>query len=98
MKVHCPHFVLYALENGLRYHRLGITVSRKIGKAVVRNTIKRRLREVFRTNKPRSDVTFDLVLNVRKSAADAVFDKLQTDFREALSRLEKGKQLAQRTP
>ncbi len=88
-KIHCPHFVVYVLENGLAYHRLGITVSRKVGKAVVRNKVKRRLREVFRANKRNWSVHFDIVLNVKRSAAEAVFEKLWTDFREALNRLEK---------
>ena len=88
-KIHCPHFVVYVLENGLDHHRLGITVSRKVGKAVVRNKVKRRLREVFRANKPNWNVHFDMVLNVKRSAAEAVFEELRTDFREALDRLEK---------
>ncbi|MFB3904339.1 MAG: ribonuclease P protein component [Acidobacteriota bacterium] len=88
-KIHCPHFVVYVLENGLDCHRLGITVSRKVGKAVVRNRIKRRLREVFRANKPEWNVHYDLVLNVKRSAAEAVVEQLSADFREALNRLKR---------
>jgi ribonuclease P protein component len=45
-----PHFVLYAgnLENEPTRSRLGVTVSRRIGNAVVRNRVKRRVRESFR--------------------------------------------------
>ena len=45
-----PHFVLYAanLEREPERSRLGVTVSRRIGNAVVRNRVKRRVREIFR--------------------------------------------------
>jgi ribonuclease P protein component len=45
-----PHFVLYAgnLDDELTRSRLGVTVSRRIGNAVVRNRVKRRVRECFR--------------------------------------------------
>ena len=45
-----PHFVVYAgnLENEPERSRLGVTVSRRVGIAVVRNRVKRRVRECFR--------------------------------------------------
>jgi ribonuclease P protein component len=45
-----PHFVLYAgsLDDEPARPRLGVTVSRRIGNAVVRNRVKRRVREFFR--------------------------------------------------
>ena len=45
-----PHFVLYAgsLNHEPERSRLGVTVSRRIGNAVVRNRVKRRVRECFR--------------------------------------------------
>jgi ribonuclease P protein component len=46
-----PHFVLLVQDVGLSMPRLGITVSRKVGNAVVRNRLKRILKEYFRNNK-----------------------------------------------
>ena len=50
VRVESAHFVLYAgkLEDDAGRSRLGVTVSRRIGNAVVRNRVKRRVREIFR--------------------------------------------------
>ena len=50
LRFQSPHFVLYAgtLENEPERSRLGVTVSRRIGNAVIRNRVKRRVREIFR--------------------------------------------------
>jgi ribonuclease P protein component len=59
---------IFALPNGLAHARLGLSVGRKIGGAVVRNTVKRRLREAFRLNQAAlatDDFGLDYVINVR---------------------------------
>lgn len=60
--------------------RLGITVSRKVGIAVVRNGVKRRVREWFRTGRERLPAGFDWVVIARAPAASlgglAVADEL----------------------
>jgi len=50
LRFQSPHFVLYAgtLETEPDRSRLGVTVSRRIGNAVIRNRVKRRVREIFR--------------------------------------------------
>jgi len=55
--------------NGLAETRLGITVPVRVGKAVLRNRIKRRVREVFRQNRQALAEGWDIVVNPRKSAA-----------------------------
>ena len=75
-----PSVVMYAKRNGLPFNRLGITVSKKIGKAVVRNRAKRRLREIFRTNLPNMKQGYDFVLVARGRTATVPYQKLATDF------------------
>jgi ribonuclease P protein component len=59
--------VVYAAPNELGWSRLGVTVSRKAGNAVRRNRWKRRLRDIFRRNKPHLPIGYDLVVIVRSS-------------------------------
>lgn len=59
--------VLFAHPNEGGGCRLGITVTRKVGAAVVRNRLKRVLRETFRRHHSRLSPSFDLVINPRRS-------------------------------
>lgn len=62
-----PHFIVYARPNGRDWSRLGVTASRKVGKANVRNWWKRRTREVFRRNKSEIPVGYDFVVIIKAS-------------------------------
>lgn len=60
---------IFYRSNGLPQTRLGITTPRALGKAVIRNRIRRRLREVFRLNRNIVPPGWDVVLNPRPLAA-----------------------------
>lgn len=59
--------------------RIGLTVSRKVGNATVRNRVKRRLREIFRRNKASLPQHLDIVLIARSAAAQAPFEALSEE-------------------
>ena len=71
--------VLYARRNGSRANRLGLTVGTKVGKAVVRNRVRRRLREIYRLNEGRFRCGWDLVAVARSRAAEAKYRELEAD-------------------
>lgn len=66
--------------------RLGITVPRAIGCAVVRNRIKRRLREVFRLHRAALGTQWDIVLNPRRAALTASFPELERAFGKVIEK------------
>jgi ribonuclease P protein component len=70
---------LLALPNGLEHNRYGVIVSKRVGKAVTRNLVKRRLREVLRELDRVGSIApgFDLALIVRPIAAGATFAELR---------------------
>lgn len=70
--------------NGLEHSRLGLTVSRRVGNAVVRNRIKRRLREIFRRAGQSLPQGIDLVAVARPPAAQLPFAELSRLTHQAL--------------
>ena len=68
--------VLYARKNRTGTNRVGITVSKKLGKAVVRNRVRRRIREAYRLNEERFLPGYDIVIVARSRAVEVSFQKL----------------------
>ena len=68
--------VLYARKNRTSTNRVGITVSKKLGHAVVRNRVRRRLREVYRLNETLFRPGWDIVVVARSRAISADFKEL----------------------
>jgi ribonuclease P protein component len=82
-KFSSKYLVVYARPNGLPFSRLGLSVSKKIGKAVVRNRIRRLLREALRKHLMEKSVRYDFVLVARSSSVQASF----ADFSREMSRV-----------
>ena len=82
-----PCVVVYCRKNRLGHNRTGYTVSRKLGKAVVRNRVRRRLREIIRLNSGRLIQGYDLILVARQRATDAEYRRLEEDVLRCCDRL-----------
>ena len=82
-----PFLVLYCRRNRLDHNRAGYTVSTKLGGAVVRNRVRRRLREIVRLSAPALRPGYDLVLVARSRAVTAQYRQLERAFLTACERL-----------
>lgn len=79
---------VYFVPNQLGHPRLGITASRKVGKAVVRQRLKRRIREIYRRWQDRSELpALDLVVHLKPEAGKSDFPGLKAELLRLLSSL-----------
>lgn len=76
--------VIRALPNGLGLTRYGLVISKRVGKAVVRNRIRRRLREMLK--KAPLQEGWDIVVIARAPAVAADYKSLENCFRNLLNR------------
>ena len=81
--------VVFAASNGLPYSRIGITATKKLGKANVRNRLKRWTRETYRRQRGPLQLDrqpMDFVVNVKPNAAEASFGEYSEDLSRVLRR------------
>lgn len=92
LRVARPGFVLLAHPNAGRGKRFGVTVTKKIGNAVVRNRMKRRFRALLREALPDSGLqNHDHVLIGREGGIERDFASLREELAGALARVAAGK-------
>ena len=92
LRVARPGFVLLVYPNQAQSMRFGITVTKKIGNAVVRNRMKRRFRELLRAALPTLGLPeHDHVLIGRDGGLERDFAQLQIELAAALARAAAGK-------
>jgi len=80
--------VVYCRRNNTGTNRLGYTVSAKLGHAVVRNRVRRRLREVVRLNSGSLKTGWDIIVVARSRAVGSDWEKLNKAFMDACGKLD----------
>ncbi|MGI5949817.1 ribonuclease P protein component [Peptoniphilus sp.] len=85
------YLTLFTLKNNRDYPRVGITTTKKVGNAVNRNFVKRRLKHIIRENSDKLTGGYDYVFVVKKGACDADFNDLKYSFLNVLKRQKKVK-------
>jgi ribonuclease P protein component len=73
-------FVIFYQTNGGPQSRFGSSVKKAVGNAVVRNRIRRRIREILRRNSSEIPSGWDLVIHPRRSVAQAAFAPLEAEL------------------
>ena len=82
-----PVLVLYCRKNGREGNRIGITVGGKVGNAVKRNWIRRRLRESYRVNEDRFARGYDLILVARVRTGHVTYRQMEAHLLRLAGRL-----------
>ena len=82
---HCV--VVYCRKNGLPYNRLGLTAGTTLGHAVVRNRIRRRIREAYRLSEQSYVLGYDIVVVARHRAVDASYQEIAQCLAHQMSKL-----------
>jgi ribonuclease P protein component len=83
-----PYFAVYCRKNYREMSRLGITTGVKLGNAVKRNRVRRRIRELYRTNEHRILPGYDIVVVARTRAIFARYSDLERSFLQLMKKLE----------
>jgi ribonuclease P protein component len=81
------HLVMYKHENKLDEIRIGISISKKVGKAVVRNRIRRMIKEVYRLEiDGKIKKGYDIVFIARNPSKDATYKELEMSIKHLIKK------------
>ncbi len=80
------NLVLFVKKNNLGYNRFGFTTAKKIKKAVSRNFIRRRLKEIVRLNECTFKEGYDFVIMARVNATESDYKSLEKSFNKLMKR------------
>ena len=82
-----PYFAVYCRKTGRPYSRLGLTTGVKLGNAVKRNRVRRRIRELYRLNRDKMRPGWDVIVVGRGRSAAGPYQKMNEAYLDCLRRL-----------
>jgi ribonuclease P protein component len=81
-KTESKNFIIFILKNDYKFNRLGIIVKKEIGKAVVRNKIKRWLKEAYRQKDGKLFLGYDIIILAKNSIAKSNYFNLSNELED----------------
>ena len=82
-----PYFAIYCRRTGRPQSRLGITTGVKLGNAVKRNRVRRRIRELYRTNEDRLAPGWDIVIVARARSIYGRYGEMERSLLQLMKKL-----------
>ena len=82
-------FLIHYGSNNLEYYRFGISVSKKIGKAVTRNYYKRIVRNIVDNHKKLYSKGKDYIIILRKACIEMNYSEIEQSFLQLINKIEK---------
>lgn len=80
-KLFTKHFIIFCLKGETSQNKIGITISKKVDKrAVVRNKLKRYVREIYRVNKEKLQGEYKIIVIAKKNAGSLSYADVKKEF------------------
>lgn len=78
------HIVLYVTSSKTKNLKVGLAVTKKVGHAVVRNRVRRQLREIIRTQIPMLKQNYNIIVVAKDNITQASFSELTNEFNKLI--------------
>lgn len=82
-----PLIAVYYKKNRTGHNRLGLTVGKKVGNAVIRNRVRRKLKEIYRLHETEIKAGFDIVIVARVKSQNAKYAALESDMLKLINKM-----------
>ena len=79
--------IIYIAENGYEFNRVGFTVSKKVGKSVVRSRVKRLLKESYRLNSEKVVQGYDIIFVARNTSVESTYKEIESAVMHLLKKM-----------